>query len=558
MMFEQLKIMDEIGVEYTEECDRETYYDYLTSVCIDSVNNILLLKNMNTVEKCVLSGNKIEIVQRYRLEFDNIVGFIEYDKHYYFLCEEEASVYITDFNFNLIQIVILKCSGVPTSIMVSGNNILIGDTDGLVYILDFHLKLISKLDMKERGMKIVTRIIPNSEKDFFVIDSFLNVIKLVNMQGEILYFFGREGDNDELYMPTFIAKISENVFWINERRNHCIWEYNIFNKTRKMIYGVRAEAGAVEGRLWEPNWIMKYGGDYYVVLSKQNSVVRLSMTGGETAYGGLLLKRTLFNYQRSCEWSEERNRYIVADTGHSRILMLSREGSIKSIVTKIEGQPLNNPRMAKWMKNGYYVADTRNNRVIFCEDGRTEKVLDTHILGDEDWIIGADLSRDERRILLIFETYILIYDMKDFVKVWDSRDIHLNLKDVHHAEWIDDETCAVANTGMNMVELINFVNNEVYTISSFFYNRREYMLLSPRMIHRIGGFYYVVNSGNSEIVCFTDFCHPQLVKIFPIGNILGLYRGGLCAPRWISEGPNNSLLISDTDNQRIVVCKNRQ
>lgn len=501
---------------------------------INEQENIIDIKQNSDGDVFILFSNPIRLV-KYNIEYDFIITQTCFADLF-------PSVY-------------------PVSLNICDNEILITAEPGYLLVIDsqeltFKFKINTFKDglLKPSFAKRSIIFGDDLSSCYYIVDSSHQIVCCYNKNSRVVWSYGKINsagiNKSELNAPLYIDELGGRII-ISEQRNHCV---SILSPNYEIlkIFGEKNYVGTEGGKLWAPNGFI-YENKLYIALCKGASICIFLFNELnnklERIYGVGSIHQSVFNFQRSCYFDDINNEVIVADTYHNRIISFGLNGEILYIVSNISlyGNLLW-PRAALIYDNLLYIADSRHQCIVVCT--RESKFIKKINLNQFDMVqMIQSIQIDDDKLLVAFETFFVILNIKNEMCIYDSRKIRLDLCDMHHALMVlKDVIISDAGNG----RIVIFSEGSIRYLYSLIYKDSIIKLVKPKCCFFDNGMLYIVDSAKSSI-------YAVIYKTNKVKYIYGGYRGCgnhlFSKPRWISQGPENNLLISDTDNHRVVLVK---
>lgn len=550
-MIVPIDLIKEIGICYDEMFGRTEIFNSILACAINKQRKLFWCDKNKLYVGSIRCGT-LSILHTIVMPETKIIDVCCDEEEYYCLtytCNNTIVYHWTE-DFLNADIFYVKYEGIPLSICVY-DKLYIGFYKGYYCCYDKKFNLICKYNLLKYGLIAPTHIqvLKNS---VVITDEYVNVVYEIDSDGKVLCSIGELNNNEVIYRPYFGTKTMDNTFLLCERRNHVVSEYNMQGEL-VWQYGIVGRAGMDNKRLWDPIAIFPSEEGYLVVLGKPRCIVYVIKNTKEyrILYGRKTMISTDWNYPRTCDWSDKYDSLAVANTALNEVLIY--HNGYRTIITEADGIRLNNPRMVQWHDDLLVIADTRNKRMVFWGLHKETFVYKLSKININDWLMGFDILKQEKKMILLFKRYFLVVALDRGEVLWSSRQLFHTFKDMHQAEWYDDEHIVVANTGCHEIVLINIFTNKFRCFNRLLYAENIITLKNPRMIRRIGEFYYLINSECSDIYVLNSVDIQKVERVFSISEQNIYSRNCLNFPRWICKGEGNSLYITDTENQRVVV-----
>ena len=544
----------DIGIKYTQfynTCENK----FISGACLTQDHELLICENHRIIKKLsfVSYSNSYNTEVLDYIKEDDIKAIAEYQGKVYLLDNKEKKVIAYDDNKKKYEILSLSKEEEPLSISVSEYGIAITCLPSCIYHYD--KRNITKIDINFVSEPIY--IEQKNENVFLVTDSLSHIIYEIDKRGKILWSFGMKDepgwDNKSISMPMCSIYGYNKSIFIAEQRNHRILHISYDKKVIKE-YGKCLYVGLKNGRLWAPNFVLydKENNYIFAVLSKSGTIMKIHNDVYSTIYGWDLIEYSEFNFQRSCEWNSHLQRILVADTGHNRVLIMDKNGTIIKQISTIDGTKLECPRCAVWLNDDIIITDSRNKRVFLLKSDysltKQYCFANYDFCHGNNWLQVALINKMYTRLLVATSQDVRVFDLNNFSLVWSSDEYAIKLKDIHHVQFSENEII-ISDTGNNRIVFVN-QRNKIHTLEYVNVCGQQKKLKSPRMAKRIAIGLLIVDSGNSKVYILDDEFNANV--IFCHGDGRGLKDTFLSAPRWASFY-NDMLFISDTDNHRIVI-----
>lgn len=381
------------------------------------------------------------------------------------------------------------------------------------------------------------------------------IVVIINNKGEIIWQFGKDnqpGTGNKLCVPMFAVKWKDKILISDTLNSRVI----LVDKNGNIIweYGIACELGSLHNHLWYP--MCAIGKDKYVFIcdSKNNRILKLNFQKEILMeIGKPLVKEHQLCYPRSIQVLSNGN-WLIANTHKSNIVLVEPfTNRIIKTISRLNSVDFLWPRCAKLdeKNNRLYIADGLNNRIVVL-DYNTLKLVRL-IISDENYTLcdphDIDIAPNGNVLITSADSnQIIEFDSNyNFIRKWNN-----NLIDPHSAKYIEDGII-ITNTGN--AEII-IINNKVEIIKEF-YNQTEKCIQTlnrPRFALYAEKYIYVLDTGNHRLLKIHQIDNKWFGKEITIeGNNL-VTLNNFNYPRWLCLSKDNQLLVTDTENNRVLQC----
>ncbi|MBO8164924.1 MAG: hypothetical protein H0Z34_14595 [Brevibacillus sp.] len=389
-----------------------------------------------------------------------------------------------------------------------------------------------------------------------------HMVVLVSPEGKVLWSFGVDrcpGEGKKLCVPMFSLFLKEsNTVLIADTINSRVLEVNE-NGDIVWQYGIEGRLGAGPGLVWKPTCARRLpNGNTYIADSKNHRIILVSKSKEKLFELGTPLVRELaFTYPRSIQELPDGS-LLLANTHKSNILQINPETTktLRVIDNNNYSLNINWPRCVRLdIENSeIIIADGLNNRVIFANSLTFE--IKHVITTNDDYQIkdphDIELSEDGQRILISLSdsnSVVEVYRCGKLSRMWSD------LTDPHSAKYFEDGI-VISNTGNSQIRII-YRNGEEESVSTFITPENKVDQFNrPRFAIRYENGFLVLDSQNHRIVYIEKRSNQwhgyEVPIIYPDSTAV---IENLCYPRWLIISKSGDILLTDTENCRILRCQ---
>jgi hypothetical protein len=418
--------------------------------------------------------------------------------------------------------------------------------DNIQKLLDF--------DLTSIGIKYPIYVEPYKTDCFLITDSKNHMVHIVDIELNILWEYGSRSahgiESGLLFAPQRATFSDNGRLLISLRRGHCILIVNM-DKHVEQILGVPFSVGGDGKLLWLPQAFF-IGADLFVVMCEgaHISIAKYDFSKDEwlSLYKESPIKRSELCQPRSCEFSTEHEMLLISDTEHDRVVGYDLNGVCSILIDNSIIPYFDSPRCSIFHGNHLFITCSHKRWILYTDLYGT--VLDQYIFDQSlaygQWLQSIDYI--EGKILVAFESEVVLLDWKRKDILWSSKKMGLKLIDVHYAQYLNENCYLISNNGQNQGVYIR--GEEIRFITEVCNNGNSIKLSAPRFIKIIDNKMYILNTGSNQIFV----CDPDTLNVISIyGGQRGLDFNRLSMPRWICKGPDGAMFISDTGNHRVVL-----
>ncbi|WP_427050925.1 hypothetical protein [Paenibacillus sp. TC-CSREp1] len=326
----------------------------------------------------------------------------------------------------------------------------------------------------------------------------------------------RPGDKEQLNVPMFSVYIDQSrTILICDSINSRVIEIDLEGNI-VWQYGNAGELGSIDGLLWKPTCARRLAdGSTVIADSKNQRIITVDFSGKiVNEIGHSPVEKHLLTYPRSIQ--EVNNYWIIANTHKNNFCFYNKQSGISNFCSSLAGS-----------FNDYNHDDQLNS------------------LGDPHHI---EVERKTGNLLITLTSNNEIVELNqngELLRIW------ADLDDPHSAKYFS-KGIVIANSGKSQIILIT-VDQRREEINGFysFEDKKWDTFNRPRfMMPYLKGF-LVMDTANQRMVYILKDgeWYGKVVKIiYP--DKLPLKK--LCAARWIEIANNGDLLITDTENNRVI------
>lgn len=385
----------------------------------------------------------------------------------------------------------------------------------------------------------------------------------------ILWSYGIKGEGGSkpgmLYSPKYAEETPKGVIISDSYNNRVL----IVSRNGDVVwqYGVSYESGSLFNRLWRPTCsIWNNDGSIVITDSKNDRVIRVDLDKEiKEEIGQSIVSRSSLRLPRSVQLIKNNN-LLVSDTHHNQIVWIN--SNLKKIDMWDGGNnKLFWPRCSLQHGDYYWIADGRNNRIlklnkkkeVVNEISRFGNTFDFE-LGDPHQIVPSRegglyvTSTSNNQVFHISEE-------GEYLRAFSEK---LDLYDPHSSFEDSSGSVVICDTGHSRVIIYN-QNGTIKIIDTLYdsLNKRCISLDHPRFCIEVDKKYYaILDTGSRSIIAI----NKQGSFLWQLGgrNSIAIddeklfYQNGpsfLYDPRWINYINNNTFIIGDTGNNRILAIK---
>ncbi|SDM33087.1 hypothetical protein SAMN05428961_11425 [Paenibacillus sp. OK060] len=383
---------------------------------------------------------------------------------------------------------------------------------------------------------------------------------LLSNSGKLVTSFGiknRPGDKEQLNVPMFSVYIHQSrTILICDSINSRVIEIDLEGNI-VWQYGNAGELGSIDGLLWKPTCARRLADGRTVIAdSKNQRIITVDFSGKiVNEIGHSPVEKHLLTYPRSIQ--EVNNYWIIANTHKNNFCFYNKQSGTSNFCSSLAGSKLYWPRCGvvnPQNSNEIVIGDGLNNRVLvvnlstytttgsfndYNHDGQLNSLGDPHHI---------EVERKTGNLLITLTSNNEIVELNQngkLLRIW------ANLDDPHSAKYFS-KGIVIANSGKSEIILIT-VDQKREEINGFYSmeDRKWHTFNRPRFVMPYLKGFLVMDTANQRLVYLIkdDNWYGKVVKmIFP--DKLPLKK--LCAARWIEIAINGDLLITDTENNRVI------
>jgi DNA-binding beta-propeller fold protein YncE len=424
--------------------------------------------------------------------------------------------------------------------------------------VDRHGQLLWYLPRSVRSVGIVGGAELSPTGTILIADPFRHAVTEIDRTGKTVWQYGAldHPANDAWHCsaPSAIKSLADGRRLVADTRNHRILVID--------PAGAASELAVRDVPLCDPTDVAPLANGHYLICDTGNAWIREVDRQGDTVwhYGEPVAPRRYLSYPRSIA-ATGKGRFVVADTGHDRIVELGN-GEVR--VQPVQGErALFWPRCVRPLPSGsLLVADARNGRIVeLSAEGRLLRQL---VEFDGGTVRQLRDPHDVRRLsnghLLIADSTqdcVLEVDWSGTVyKIFGTgtgtgagTGTGLRLKDPHSAQELADGSLLISDTGNHRILLVGAEGSLIREIHAVHSDRGCSRLQHPR---------YAEQSADGTLV-IVDTGHNRILGATSTGRFLWEFSRVpdsavpyLDQPRWATLVEPNELLVSDHFHHRIV------
>lgn len=393
-----------------------------------------------------------------------------------------------------------------------------------------------------------------------VADEFGHVVVELRRDGSVAWQHGRKRHPARgpglLSNPMGARESPNGRRLISDTRNHRLVQ--VESEGRECELDLR-----VDGELCSPTWADPTDDGHLLVCDAGNGRVFEIDERGRVIwqFGGATCGRRCLSYPRSVELMSDGS-YLVADTGHDRIVRLGRDGSGSEDVVEcsVNAEPaLFWPRCVRRSATGMIVADARNSRILeLSETGA--------IVNELAELRGASVTEldDPHDVRLLRNGHLLITDAGAKMVVeadWSGRVYWMagpaggeRLRDPHSAQRLADGTILVSDTGNGRLVWLDDRARVAREMDAFRHGSHACRFHRPRYAEVCAeGVMLVVDSGNNRILAGNEDGELR----WELSQIPDSPIPSLSQPRWAQLLSADEVVVSDHSHHRILHLRRR-
>ncbi|WP_027085480.1 PQQ-binding-like beta-propeller repeat protein [Cohnella panacarvi] len=384
---------------------------------------------------------------------------------------------------------------------------------------------------------------------------------LIDASGKIIWSFGkdRKPGSGQLNVPMYSCYLLQsNTVLIADSINSRVLEVDLNGKILWQ-YGEAGTLGSEGQLLWKPTCAKRLpNGDTVIADSKNRRIIRVTREKTVvSSLGEATIKRLILTYPRSVEELAD-GTFLIANTHSNALVRIDSDMSRMIDFYENIGNPFYWPRCTATNMNRseIVVCDGLNNRLVLLEYPTFEE---KHNLmqcqsGDSFLPLGdphhLEINKTTGHYLVTLTENNEVIELSrsgKLVRKWGG------LQDPHSAKYIENGI-VIADSDKHRITL-HFDDQTIQHISSFVNSRGDVETFHrPRFATKYREGYLVMDTGNQRIVYIeskqSGVWNGKVVEIDFPPNVIS----SLCNPRWIYIRENGSLIITDTENCRIIHC----
>jgi DNA-binding beta-propeller fold protein YncE len=390
------------------------------------------------------------------------------------------------------------------------------------------------------------------------------LVVLISNSGNVLWSFGTDmtpGKGYKLKVPIFSIILSDlNHILMCDALNSRVLEVNLKGEI-VWQYGIEEELGSKNGLLWKPTCARRLAdGTTWIADSKNRRIIQVKNDKVVHEIGNSIVYKMNLNYPRSIQTLPNQN-WLITNTHKNNIFEINP--ITKDIVNIYDGYGFHWPRCAFYheVDNEIIVGDGLNNSVVFI-DGITKKLKRTmdhyHDINNKKYeMIGdphhIDVNKENGNMLLTLSEVNQVVEITKkgtLIRKWSD------LNDPHSAIYFD-EGIIISNSNAHQI-IVNYSDGNVIKINNFYnevlgcidtFNR-------PRFAVSFKGGLLILDTANQRIIHLhsrnnCEWIGSQCKVEYPLTPVINKFDN----PRWIEVTTSGEILITDTENCRIMHLK---
>jgi NHL repeat len=571
-----VKVTAEIGILYDDSTEQNEYQrPYYVKPLGDHFITFLRLPHLTSIGWLSPSNGYVRTITDIECCHLKAATTIDCDEtgSIYILSELKRQVSVIDNQGLLQRVYDLDIEGSPISIRCHKEGYFLVGTwrPGGVFLIDRHGRVVWKLLQGCGVLNEVRSAFRTPLNHFYIADTGLHHIIVVDLDGNIIKKFGPTGlarpGPDRLSHPSMIEPSQNSAFLVCDTRNHRVIKIDQ-SGTLLWQWPPRRERGDSWTQLFMPWCARELGNGELIIADTYNfRILRLSREREVLqVFGTTPVKRRILSFPRSVQ-PLPNGRYLVADTYNDRVVELDHHSRIHWQFNRGAGKSsryeLFWPRCALRLNNGTtLIADGRNNRVLFVDIKKhVEKVISGVSVGSLLTPLSDphDVVQSPNGNLIIVDTgnnrILEITPDASCASAYPHPlgvDTDLSLSDPHHMSFGPQHRWVISDTGNNRIVIFNPASRDVTEIRELrFVGEQGFLKLKePRACYYWHGNYWILDSGNSRLI-ITD---KEFQVIWNWATVLeSSPLRYISFPRWISLLSPNSFALSDYFNSRIVL-----
>ena len=546
-----MKFDKEIGVVSNFSC--RNYNGYITFCGIDDLNQFVFREEYDDYSRVIYISSINYVENSKKVPYPNIISFCSRNNKLYVLLNKPNRIYILSHDMQIERSIEIVEPILAIHISVTNEVICVSGKPGTLLLYDRHTCIfVKRVDTRPVGVNKPMFVCHDFDDHFLIVDSTAHTVKLIDVNSNVKFSYGLNNkpgyEQNHLNSPIYACKTDHGIL-ISENRNHRSLEVTLDGNTLR-TFGIVNTISACKSGLWNPQGVYLKGETYMVMCKGCHINIKHYNTERdalENVFGTERVVQSEFNFPRSCDYSFVNDTLIVADTYHNRIISFSSAGDQLWSISNTTYGELYWPRCALWCDNKIMIGDSRHNRILFTDtDGNVEREIALDSISNGEWIQAVYLVR--QNILIAFESIVYVLNIESLEPVWCSKDYGIDLEDVHHALLTEANDIIISDTGnQRLVWIRNFSSVEYY--EGFYHGDRYLLLKKPRCTIVNDTNLFVLNS-DAHMVLQIDLRTMCVSDIY--GGERGYSREKISKPRWICKGVDDTVIISDTDNNRVI------
>ncbi|KSU60362.1 hypothetical protein AS034_16095 [[Bacillus] enclensis] len=389
------------------------------------------------------------------------------------------------------------------------------------------------------------------------------IVVLINKDGDILWQFGEDmipGKGKQLKVPIFSLFLKDTkTILMCDGLNSRVLESDLSGEIIWQ-YGMEERLGASEGLLWKPTCARRTKeGETYIADSKNKRILVVNQKKEIiNQYGQSLINELKLNYPRSVQEMPNGN-WLITNTHKNSIIEVDPINmKVVYEINNIKDQlGLYWPRCAYYNKfnSEIIICDGLNNRILFVDytSKKLKKVIHAYTEGSNEHPMSdphhLDMPQNEHNKLLItlsesHEVVEIDYE-GNLIRKWTG------LNDPHSASYFP-EGIVVSDSNNHHIK-IYYDNGKEEVVDHFFTPEGEADSFNrPRFSVYYNDGLLVMDTANHRIVYVKKVETKWRGSLVDIKFPRNIRLNNLDNSRWINLLHNQSILLTDTENCRIM------
>lgn len=465
----------------------------------------------------------------------------------YFLCSNPVIVYETT-NGKIMANSKALCNeeAIPLCLAYNQENVFVSlSTSKLIILNRRTLTITNIVDLSLWGIKYPLYITAKDSCDLLICDYYSSVF-LISVDGKLKGTYN--GGITQDLSPQWVCCTNNKSILISSDRMHCVIEVSTTNMLIRLL-GVPYSVGNDGVRLWSPFCLYLKDNIVAVMICGSISIVTYheKMQKWIPYWGQSILHNSQLCHPRSCDYSKKYKLIMVCDTEHNRVILYHMYGKLYKVINGSQIPGLQRPRCAMFNGNKLIISESVRRFIHVVTIGG--KLLESYefnsTIANGQWLQSIDYAHG--KMLVAFESEVILMEWSSKLILWSTREYNINLNDIHYAQYLGGKRFLIADNGNHRGVLVRKAN--VTFITSLNYRHNDIKLISPRFMRVIRNRLYVLDSNRGIIYKCRLF--SRRIAAYCDGSD-AYHEIKLVAPRWFCIGPQHSLIISDTENHRVI------